>query len=404
MTLTASTLNAALKVMYDGQSLKELVYNENQRPLMSSLKKFKGFEGTIYPLPILYEDGSGRSYDFATAQANVGSPLLKQWQIDVVPNYTVARITSEAILRSGSNKGSFISGLKLNMDSAVNRLANDLEAALFRDGSGKIGVVSSTTSTTVTLTVVDDIVNFWVGQHVVAAASTSASLNSATPGVVSKVDRNLGIITFSAAHSGTFAPIAGDSLFNEGDYTTASDRKKISGLAAWLPSSTPSATTFFNVDRTADPSRLAGVRVVGSSANIEESIISGCAALGRESSAVPDVAYMSFTHYRQLVNELGAKVMRDQKAVGQGGFQTLEVYGPRGVVKCIPSTFCPSGQIYLLTSNTWQLFSIGEPVRIVDQDGLKMVRMASADAFEVRVFSWSQLGCQLPGANAVITL
>ena len=404
MTLTASTLNSALKVLYAGQTLRSLVYNEQQRPFFSMLKKFKNFQGTIMPFPILYEDGAGRAATFSYAQAAIGSPLLKQWQLDVVENHGIARITTESILRSESDKGSFVRGLKLLMDSAINRLSNDIEASLFRDGSGSIGVGTTLTTYGLTLVTVGDVVNFYVGQEVVAAANITSSLRSATPGVVSAVNRDAGVVTFSAAIGGTFNPTDGDQLFTYGDYVTSSDKLKLKGLAAWLPASAPSATTFFNVDRSVDPTRLGGLRYAGSSANVEESIIGAASRLGRESSAVPNVALMSYTTFRQLVLELGAKVQRDQKAMGQGGFQTVEVYGPRGLIKCVACTFCPDSVIYLLTSDTWQLVSMGEPVTIQDLDGLKMMRMATADAFEVRLYSWVNLCCQLPGANVRISL
>lgn len=404
MTLTASTLNAALKVLYNGQTLRSLVYNEQQRPFFSLLKKFKNFQGTIMPFPITYEDGAGRAATFSYAQAAIGAPLLKQWQMNVVENHAIARITTESILRSENDKGSFVRGLKLLMDSTINRLANDIEASLFRDGSGSIGVASGTSGDHLTLATVADVVNFYVGQQVVAAANITASLRSATPGVVLSVNRDSGLITFTASVGGTFNPTDGDQLFTYGDYVSSSDKLKVAGLPAWLPASAPGATTFFNVDRTADPTRLGGVRYAGSSANVEESIIGAASRLARESSSVPDVCLMSFTTLRQLVLELGAKVQRDQKATGQGGFQSVEVYGPRGIIKCVACTFCPENVAYLLTSSTWELISMGEPITLQDLDGLKMLRMATADAFEVRMYSWLNLCCQLPGNNCRISL
>jgi hypothetical protein len=404
LTATKTTLDGILKELYAGQSVEELVYEESSRPLLTLLKKNTSFAGVGYPLPVVYEDIAGRSATFTTAQGNVAGSKITQFLIDTVANYSVARITTDALLRARNDKGAFINGLKHEIDSAIRRLSNDIESSLFRDGSGSIGVVGSgIAGTTITLASADDVVNFAVGMKVVTTAAGGAgAVTSGAARTVLTVDRDAGTFTISAAFAGTSADT--NLIMAEGDYVSAADRLKIKGLDAWIPSTAPSSAAFFSVDRSVDPTRLGGLRYTGNAAAIEESIVGGAARLGRECGAIPDVALMNYSTFRRLVNELGSKVQRDQGKSATGGFQSMDVYGPRGLISCKPATFCQDNIIWLLTSGSWQLISMNEPVQILDQDGSKVLRVSNADALEVRVGSFSQLACNAPGKNVRISL
>jgi len=403
MTITAAALAAALKELYSGQSVKDLVYDKTHRPFLSTIKKDENFAGSTYPLPIVWEDVGGRSAAFAKAQANVLASKIGAFDIDVVENHGVAVITTEAQLRSRNDKGAFLRGVKHMVDSLLNRLANDLESSLFRDGTGAIGIVSTMPALVITLTNTEEITNFWVGQKLVCADSASDEIRggatAATAMVVTAVDRQAGTLTVDA---NTDSCVAGDLLFNEGDYTDTTTNK-VFGLPAWLKDTT-GESSFLGQVRTADDTRLAGVKHTGSSSDIEGSIIDAAHLLGRESSGVPDKVLLSFQNFRSLVKEMGAKVQRDQTATGQGGFRYLEIYGPKGLLTVMPAAFCPDHQIYLLQTDTWCLFSMGPAIQIDNLDGNRMLRKSDASANEVRAFSFVQLGCNAPGKNAIISI
>jgi hypothetical protein len=311
------------------------------------------------------------------------------------------------LLRARNDKGSFLTQIKGTIDSALNRQANSIENALFRDGSGAIATsaTAAAASKLLTLSSVDDISAFYPGQILVAAASTTASLRSGTL-TVAKVNRDTGVVTMTANLSDGIAALAiGDKLFQQGNYVSASDRKLITGLEGWLPATDPAGSeSFFGIDRSVDPSRLGGVRFTGDASSIEDSIIGAASRLGREGASRPDVCLMSFSTFRDLVGELGSKVQRDAGGMAKAGYQSVEVYGPKGPISCVPCAMCQGGVAWLLTSKTWQLVSMLEPIHLFDYDGLKMERVYNADAIQIRVQSRLQLGCQNPGANARISL
>ena len=298
------------------------------------------------------------------------------------------------------------------MDAALNALTRSIAVGLFGDGSGRVGYISTTgvmtasTLDTVTLYLsnANDITNFEVNDQLVFAASSAASLRSSSVTLtVSSLDRDAGTLTMSAK-LGTITSIAtGDSIFKYGDYTTTSDLLKVAGLQAWLPSSAPSSSSFFGVDRSADVSRLGGIRITGTGLPIPEALMKSAARLGRE-GASPDHCFMNYATWESLINQLGSKVLYTSSEVAGIGFPGIVVHGPNGPIKCFPDQNCPAAYAFLLTLDTWTLRSLGPAPRILDIDGMKMLRESTADAYEVRCAFFGNLSCKAPGWNAIITL
>lgn len=407
MTVNATTLAALLKTLYVGQRTEVLSYDKSARPFFSMLKKRTDFSGSTMPLPILYDDVAGGTATFSTAQTNIASLKAEAFDIDVVAMHTPARITTDALLRARDDKGTFLKMIKGEMDSAIRRQSNTIEASLFRSGSGAIGTSSTAAAATTELTLssYNDIVNFYPNQVLVAAEDEDSALRSGSL-TVEGVNRDTGVITMTGNLSDGIAALAsGDKLFQQGNYVAAGDRLLVRGLDAWLPSTAPSGgDSFFGVDRSVDPTRLGGIRYSGSGSSIEDSIVGAANRLGLEGSAKPDVCLLTFDSFRDLVGELGSKVQRDAGGMAKAGYNAVEIHGPRGPISCIPSTFCPGDVAYLLTSNTWEMISMLEPVHLFNFDGLKMERVSDADALEIRIQSRIQLGCYNPGANARIDL
>ena len=90
--------------------------------------------------------------------------------------------------------------------------------------------------------------------------------------------------------------------------------------------------------------------------------------------------------------------------MAQIGFNAIEIYGSNGAVKVISDRNCPKGRAFLTQMDTWKMTSLGEPVRLFEADGLKMLRSPSADALDIRTFSYSNVGCTAPGKNMQVKL
>ena len=66
--LDLTAMNAALKELYDGQSVENLVYADN--PFLAMVPKNTEFGGKYKPVPIQIGVSQGRSSVFSTAQGN----------------------------------------------------------------------------------------------------------------------------------------------------------------------------------------------------------------------------------------------------------------------------------------------------------------------------------------------
>src|SRR5512139_2576815 len=260
MSLSMTTYEPALKILYQDQRVKKMVYERN--PFLAMVPKMEGFVGRNYPLPILYANPQGRSATFATGQANKGNDVkVESFDLTRVSNYGFADIDNEVMLASANDKGAFLSAIKAQVDGIIHTLGRNLAIDLVGDGSGAIGTIASgQTTATVTLTNISDITNFEVGMVLKSGTSKTAAVKAGSV-TVSAINRTTGTITCSVATwdnaSGIPTVAANDYLFVEGDARNGGSTKKISGLQAWLdPNATSSA--FFGVDRTLDITRLAG--------------------------------------------------------------------------------------------------------------------------------------------------
>jgi hypothetical protein len=182
----------------------------------------------------------------------------------------------------------------------------------------------------------------------------------------------------------------------------------ISGLAAWVPSTDPSTTdSFWGVNRSTDPTRLAGLRYNATAYSIEEGMTNALAFLNREGGR-PDLCIMDFASYAALVNSLGAKVQyvevkHDEVDVA---FEGVRFHSAYGYVTVLADRSCPPQTAYVLTTDTWKLRSLGKVPHILTYgiEGLEGLRVGNSDALEVRIGLYGNLVCSAPGLNLVVAL
>lgn len=394
-SLDLTSFASALKVHYTPQRVENMVYKDN--PLTAMLPKYEQFGGKNLPIPIRIGIPQGRAATFATAQANKTASIYKDFVLTRVSDYALASIQNETLEASKGDVNAFVEAATSEIDGAIQSATRSMSIALYRSKSGSVGAVASFTSTTITLADPEAVTNFEVNQVIVASATDGGG--SVRSGVmpITAVNRDTGVLTLDTTAVSALAN--NDFLFVQGDYDL-----KISGLLSWLPSTAPSATAFFSVDRSVDVTRLGGIRFDASAMPIEEGLISAASRAARESGK-PDYCFMSYSKYSDLEKALGSKVQYiDMKVNPEIGFRGILINGPRGPIKVVPDQNCPSDRAFMLQLDTWKLYSLGKAPKILDSDGMKMLRESTADAVEVRVGYYAQLGCDAPGWNVNVKL
>jgi hypothetical protein len=404
--------DAALKQYYTKDRIINQTYLDN--PLYALMPKMETFSGRNLPIVTIWGDPQGRSASFARAQIRgaLTSSKLDDFLLTRVKDYSIATVDGETMEASASDMGAFLEASTVEIDGALNELTRSHAIDMYKSGYGERGQIQAgfvVTGPTIQLANVEDVTNFEVGQELeVAATLTGASraLGSSGNGlIITGVNRYTGVLTFgfniNDATNGVPAIAAGDFIFIRGDHNAAV-RVKLSGLEAWVPFASPTSSLFFGVDRSQDPTRLGGQRLDGSGGPIEEILTEGAAIVAREGGKLTHY-FMNFDKYTELQNSLGSKVQYiDLKVNAEIAFRGIQVNGPKGPINVVPDQNCPSNRIFGLNMPTWKLYSLNSAVRILEHDGLMLLRQPSADGVEIRCGTYSQMGSRAPGHNIAI--
>lgn len=402
--LDLTAMNAALKELYDGQVVENLVYADN--PFLAMVRKKTDFGGKYKPIPIITGVSQGRSATFVNAQGNQSPVQVESFLLTRKSDYSIATIDNQTMLASRTDKMSFLEGAKLVIDGAIRSITNSLASALFRSGTGSIGGLGSIAAGVITLSNPADVVQFEVNMVLQANATDGGATPRAALGYVIAVNRSLGTVTVSATGFGGAA--GSPALWAPGDYLLVQGdlNAKVSGLAAWLPTVAPASgdPLFYGVDRSVDPTRLGGVRYDGSAQSIEESLIDASSLLAREGGK-PDTALVTFQSFSALEKALGSKVQYIDAKTGDIGFRGIMVNGANSMIKVFPDRNQIAQTCHLLQLDTWTLESLGDAPQILRYgDGLEMLRVSNADAGEARIGYYANLATNAPGWNATVKL
>lgn len=420
MALTITAMEAALKELYTQKRVSDMVFKKN--PLLAMLPERTDFYGKVKPVPIRFGDPQNRAARFQHALRRVGPSVtdaskFEAFMITRKKNYASVFLDAETIEAAQADVGTFVKQAANEINGAINNLTRDLALDLYRDGTGLRGRVSGTptsvANSVITLSNRLDARHFEVGQLLWAAATLTGAVRSAlvdVPQVVA-VDLEAGTITVDA-NVVTYATVGsrfadGDYLFTAGDAPNGEGIQKTMGLAGWIPSAAPTSTPFFGVDRSVHPTRLGGVRYDGTADSHEEAWISAHVRLTQEGGA-PDFGVCNPFHVQQLIKELGGSVVRDNVKSSKAniGFKSVIVTMPDGDVPIISDHNCPLGVGYLLQKDTWEWHTLNGGPRILGpkHDGLRMLREADNDRYEVRFGYYGELSCDAPGFNCRVAL
>jgi hypothetical protein len=419
---------AALKELYtdDKDYMKNLVYSKN--PWLALIPKNEspdGFAGKYIPVPLEYGNPAGRAHTFANAQNQQTASEVVSFFVYAVQDYQLVTITNLLMEQTKSNAGAFVDEASRTLDNGFRNLSNNMAFELFSGGTSSRGQISAAGVTyvapnlTFTLANSQSVVQFEVGMTLQATATDGGAALQNTPGTIdaiqiTSVNRGTGVITGTVVQgapqtswgAADFLQVLGD--IGIGGASTIAGMLGLSGLAAWIPSVDPPANdNFWGVNRSADPTRLAGLRYNASSQSISEGLTNALALANREGAA-PDLIILDFVSYATLVNELGAKVQyvqleHDEVEVA---FEAVHFHSAYGKIPVLADRSCPPQTAYCLTVDTWKLRTLGKAPHILTygMEGLEGLRVGNADALEIRIAYYGNVINSAPGYNMVVAL
>lgn len=411
MGLDLTSFEFAMKQLYTDAAVRKLVYKDN--PLHALLPKFENATGENIPTPLLYGNPQARSATFSVAKSQSANSSSKgvKFLVTRVKDYAIATVDGETMKASANDPGAFMSAASTEFDGALNSLTRSIATAEYGDGSGAMAqvAVEPTEAATTVIQLLDSesVTNFEVGQvlNIWSAKTGGTQKNSdgtTTNLTVTAVNRDTGVVTLGSAYTSSGTIAANDYLFCQGDRGL-----KVKGLEAWLPATAPTAgDNFFGVDRSADPTRLAGVRFDGTGMPIEDALVQGIRRAEREGAKISHI-FVNYRRWAELELSLGSKVVyaeASSQEVADVGFRGIRVQGSKNFVNVIADMNCPDNVAYALQMDTWQLLSLGRAVDFIEDDGKKILRQNDADGVEARMAYYAQLRCFAPGFNCRIKL
>lgn len=431
---SASSVSVLKELYIDDQSfMKDLVYAKNPSfALIPKDESVDGLAGKYIPCPIQFGDPQGRSHTFANAQGNQTPNQYDSFFVYIIQDYQLVTITNLLIEQTRSNAGSFVDEMKREMDGGIKNLSNNMAFEQFGSGTATRGFIGSAITNPAvgvyqfTLANIQNVVNFEVGMTIQTSATDGGAVKpTGTPlvpdlGLVSSVQRDTGIIQFTIAQGAPQTDWAlNDAITVQGDIPPAGGSGfgpigqtgsylAASGFLAWIPLSDPGLSdSYWGVNRSTDPTRLAGLRYNASSYTIEEGVVNALGFANRE-GADPDVMVLNFNSYTALENALGAKVqyvdIKHQEA--DVAFEGIRFHSAYGYLTVYADRNATALQGLCLTMDTWKLRSLDKAPHILTYglEGLEGLRVGNADALEVRVGAYYNYTCNAPGWNLRIQL
>lgn len=419
---------AALKELYtdDKDYMKNVVYNKNPWLAMSPKNESPdGFAGKYIPVPLEYGNPAGRAHVFANAQNQQTASEVISYFVFAVQDYQLVTITNLLMEQTKTNAGAFVDEASRTMDNGFRNLSNNMAFELFSGGTASRGNVSaagvslSGSTLSFVLSNSQQVVQFEVGMTLQASAADGGAALQNTPGTIDaiqliSVNRNTGAISGTVVQgapgsswgAGNFLQVLGD--IGIGGAGTIAGLLGLSGLAAWVPSVDPGATdNFWGVNRSADPTRLGGLRYNATSQSISEGLTNALALANREGAA-PDLIILDFISYATLINELGAKVQYVQLEHDevQVAFEAIHFHSAYGKVPVLADRSQPPQVANCLTTDTWKLRTLGKAPHILTygMEGLEGLRVGNADALEIRLAYYGNDICCAPGYNMYVSL
>lgn len=263
------------KILYpSGFDGKALVKDKRILTNTPHKKNFTTGKGMEIPAP--YTTPQGASAAAATAASNASPSKGSSFTVPQTSYYAQLRLDGKLVENAmkGNAETQFIDQMKYETDQTEDTIGWELERQAFGSQTGyrgQIGSVSIGANTTITLKKITDVVFFMPGTVIVLAAvgggpggaiRSAGTTNKAT---VSAVNTKTGLLTFTGQNFTTLfgTAVADDYIYREGDAQNGGTAKVSAGLEDWCPSTDPSATLFYGVDRSLNPAMLAGVRYDG---------------------------------------------------------------------------------------------------------------------------------------------
>ena len=419
MAISVTTVDDFLKEQFDETEVEEMQLKASASPLYKLIKKDTTFGGEDLKTPVIFGDTPSGSAGFTEAQAYAGegfsgTAFKIETGTDIRKDYSLYQLEGLMMVTTDSQKFAFFNTVTRQVQTCFNTQNKRCAIGLYRGKDGAFGNLSATgaISTTIVMAYRGDMRWLTKGFRLSFRDPALTTIRNAAGVNVAKITNvNLNTLTITLdidVSAWGDPPQVNDDVLFAGD-----NQLRASGLEDWVPDADPAATLYFGVDRTEDIRSLSGTRYNAAGKDILESLIE-CQSLVNEFGPENLAFFLPPETSRKAKEEIRASTEYTAEKVKTAALKAdgtrsqmvsvngFAIDGDNGPITVYTDPFCRPTKGYLVDLERFTLLSAGVYPRVLREDGLSLLRMATADAYEGRVGGYTQIGCDGPGNCAVL--
>jgi len=402
----SSSFGPILKTVYP--RIKSIEVVEQLDPFLGEMEKPDDFEGDYIKVPVQTLLTQSVGATIALATSNAQDSEFQAFLVTRQKYYTVQQFERELMLASRSDRGAFLRGMqKVQMDGGA-ILGRELIRQSWRDRTGLRGTAGTIATTNIPLVDPNDGKFFKKGmvlQLADPATPTTARSGTVTVASVTQSATAATIVCTANVTAGIAAAASGDLIYRNGDIDTCVD-----GAGGWVPRTAPGGVSFFGVTRNAEI-ELIGQRMTATATNIEDALYDGLAEFGVNGAERINRCYLHTKKFMELAKNLGSTITRDDPGTVKSketgfGYKSLNMTGPHGDVKILPSWAIRYDEARMHTSDTWKMHTLGGFIVAIEDpsDGKVIHRVVGYDRYALEMGVLGNVICEKPVENGVIIL
>lgn len=393
MPATLATVASLLKEIYEPQVREQL---ENEVVALKRIERSSdGIETNVggkyvtFPIHTRRNAGIGARNEMELLPTP-GQQGYANGRVGLKYLYGGIQVTGQMLELADKNYQSFADALDREIEGLKSDLAKDTNRQVYGNGTGTLGTVTADGVNTVT---VADAMYVQLGMQIDILDGTT--LGAATPTVkasnrqVTSVDVTTGVVTYSGADA---TAVAGDVLVRTGN-----GNREWTGFGSIIRNT----GTLYNVDPTVEPLWKAQVDTAGADRAVSEGLMINMAdtirAAGGKTTAIYSNLGVRRAYWNLLVQQ---RQFVNTKDFG-GGFTGLTFTTDKGEIPFVVDTDAPKKLMYFVNEKEITYYRESD-WSWMDRDGSMFSRISGYDAYEARMYQYSELGCHRRNSFGVI--
>ena len=414
--LDLTAFDPMMKEHYSPFEVARMAMQRNRATGMLAKSQKKMVGGREWVQPIMTALPGGGSSTFATAVTNAVNNIssYKNFNVTRRSHYRIAKVDNQAIEATATGDEDAFESAFDEFDNGIEAEGNYINFRFFRTQAGEVGFGDGLYNVATVNAAFKDASSMWgirQGEVIKASATIGSALRAGSL-TIATVNRVAGSYTTTVAGTAGIAALVNtDFIYLDGDGQNGGTALAASGLADWIPDATPSATLFYNVDRTTESDYLGGIRIDGTDGRSVSNLLVDAVAAVDNIGGDPDVVWMNPFTFGTLAKQLEGKwvmtsaVGYDGKKMANVGYTGFRVNLNGHDLTIYTDRCCPVKRIYVLTWSSWCMFSAGPAPNFLQKRAGSIIKVSEGnDGYEARIGEYYNFSCKAPGYNCVILL